>query len=233
MVEQSSSSSSSSSFSICGSIGKLIICFNLVWWPFAAREIFLLHDNWRSYEELQAWGCYMYQAVNVVHSPTCKNFLTDLMASPPFKTKIQPPPYLVYDINSNFSTEQLLKDTQDLRLPFIVRGFNAGPLGLWQTFDSAKENLVNNQYGFEVLNKTAKVKDDVEIPLHEAMERMKEKKDLYLRFSISLAVDNPTLDAAMMGIIEKMDAKKVPLYAKRVPKLNSNRCQKSFKICRR
>lgn len=191
------------------SILRLVVIVWLSWLAVALYQIIPQpFGSERSMREIKAWTCMMRQSLFREHSDECEEFLTEMMNNPQLE-KIQPPPHLTYDIKSNFSIDRLMADTDNLKLPFIITGFNDNGLEKYKTFDSAKANLADKNYSFEVLEPGSKKNfaESMELPLHDAMDRMKLQRDLYLRFSVNLALDNPPLDEAMVDILDQTKVK--------------------------
>ena len=192
------------------SIVSLVAVAGLVWLALALYQVVPQPvGSERSMKEIKAWTCMVRQSyLFLTHSEECVVFLKEMMNKPPLE-KVQPPPFLQYDIRTNFSIDILLEETKDLKLPFIITGFDKG-LDQYKTFDSAKENLGDDSYPFEVIEQgsNAILQDSTQLPLHHAMDRMKLQRDLYLRFSTSLAANNPHLDEAMINVLDQAKIKK-------------------------
>jgi len=112
---------------------------------------------------------------------------------------------------NTYSTENFTLSKVDLRVPFIVKGFAADRLEKFD-YDYIMENFGDDNYPFQIGHNDPDPENPTKhvgflkkiVGLKAGMKEMKETRDLYIRFSASLALNNPEFDQALIDSINRV-----------------------------
>jgi len=135
--------------------------------------------------------------------------------------------YLTYT-RDNFTLEDVYEKT-NMDIPFIVKNF--APVIAKFNYDYVMETFQDDEYNFEVghvdpdlpencTSRSEVIMERVQYPLKKGLKKMKETKDLYLRFAQTLTQNNPEFDEALIDAIDSIG----PMFPKLIGQMpNANR----------
>lgn len=109
------------------------------------------------------------------------------------------------------TVEDILTASHGLTHPLLVKGVGLhGKLPKFASFELAQQHLnLSKTYMFEVKEERAdELPRGEEFTMGEALERMRQSQDLYLRFSFELTEDNPELDEGLIETVEAIKSSK-------------------------
>jgi len=112
---------------------------------------------------------------------------------------------------NTYSRENFTLSKEDLRVPFIVKGFATDRLEKFD-YDYIMKNFGDENYRFQIGHNDPDPENPTKpvdflrkiVSLKAGMKEMKKTRDLYIRFSNMLALNNPEFDQALIDSITRI-----------------------------